>query len=246
MRGHDGEPGPTPAITQDEGGGQTLLGFDVTSEYWAAVQLLLDRGVGISEIKSPEGLLTAAARDEWSGHTVMRRSLKQGESDVQITQRVVMVAAGNKSRGEEMMRLLLDRRGSEVRIIEGVITAAKQNEGSGEAVIRLLLKRRGINVQALTEAAELKNKFEKERVKIVEKMGKIEEERMKGVGEEMKMAAEQASLRFRYAVGRKFSFPSHLCSTWQVSHTNQTSSRSFLAVPWDSVPTFPQTMAWRT
>lgn len=44
-----------------------------------------------------------------------------------------------------------------------------------------------------------------------------------------KIEAKQKPIRFKDAVGRKFSFPFHLCNTWAVSVTTSFFSASFLA-----------------
>src|SRR5690606_3657841 len=63
---------------------------------------------------------------------------------------------------------------------------------------------------AAAAAAEAK-KAEQEALK-----RKIQEETKQQLAAEEKKKAEKAPIRFKDAVGRKFSFPFHLCQTWNV------------------------------
>lgn len=68
--------------------------------------------------------------------------------------------------------------------------------------------------EAVAKAAE--EATAKAKAEAVDLNKKIEEETKAKIAD----AAEQAPIKLKDAVGRKFSFPFHLCSTWQVRKTN--------------------------
>jgi len=70
------------------------------------MELLLNRKG--SEVQITEGVVRAAAGNEWSGKAVMKLLVDRKGNKVQITEGVVTAAAGNSRSGEAVIKLLLN------------------------------------------------------------------------------------------------------------------------------------------
>ncbi|KAG4264034.1 hypothetical protein FPRO06_03043 [Fusarium proliferatum] len=147
-----------------------------------------------------------------------------------------------RKRAEELARVRFEKALQEEA--EAKAAAAKKAQEEAERLMRLEQEAKEAAAKKAAEEAEKLKKLEEEtRAKAeAETLKKIEEENKKAAEaaaaeeaakkaaaelktkieeetkvklEESKKKAEQAPIRFKDAVGRKFSFPFHLCATWQ-------------------------------
>ncbi|KAG5655819.1 hypothetical protein KAF25_008938 [Fusarium avenaceum] len=147
-----------------------------------------------------------------------------------------------RKRAEELARVRFEKALQEEA--EAKAAAAKKAQEEAERLMRIEQEAKEAAAKKAAEEAEKLKKLEEEtRAKAeAETLKKIEEENKKAAEaaaaeeaakkaaaelktkieeetklklEESKKKAEQAPIRFKDAVGRKFSFPFHLCATWQ-------------------------------
>jgi hypothetical protein len=109
---------------------------------------------------------------------------------------------------------------------EKAAAEAKRIQAEKDKEIKAAAERATLEAEkkAAEEAAKKKEEYDKEMEEIKKKQAELEEAKKKAEAEAKQLRPgddmKKAPIRFKDAVGRKFSFPWHLCKTWKVSRCN--------------------------
>jgi hypothetical protein len=108
---------------------------------------------------------------------------------------------------------------------EKAAAEAKRIQAEKDKEIKAAAERATLEAEkkAAEEAAKRKEEYDKELEEIKKKQAELEEAKKKAEAEANQLRPgddmKKAPIRFKDAVGRKFSFPWHLCKTWKVFDT---------------------------